>query len=300
LAFSKGSRPLYLVILMVFAVILVSALSAEDPDVKKLNSQEFQQAVEERAFALDPEEDRPATRDENQRAASPRRLPQPTGSSPSGAGVPELKPGPLTVYDESQKVMGLLKPEGGGELQKFEYSYPEGYDIAAVLNEADIPFTTNPQNTGFWTSALVTMAPMFLVLLFFLVFMTRSMQGGGNQMTNFGKSRARRMTKDQPKVTFSDVAGADEAVQELTEIKEFLEAPQKFQKIVPVYRRAPCSPALRAPARRFWRVPWRARPGFRSTPSPALTLWRCTSAWELLALGTSSSRPNRILPPLYL
>ena len=50
-------------------------------------------------------------------------------------------------------------------------------------------------------------------------------------MTSFGKSRARRMTKDQPKVTFSDVAGADEAVQELTEIKEFLEAPQKFQKL---------------------------------------------------------------------
>jgi cell division protease FtsH len=58
-----------------------------------------------------------------------------------------------------------------------------------------------------------------------------SMQGGGNRVMSFGKSRARRMTKDQPKVTFSDVAGADEAVQELTEIKEFLEAPQKFQKL---------------------------------------------------------------------
>jgi cell division protease FtsH len=66
--------------------------------------------------------------------------------------------------------------------------------------------------------------------LFFILFMS-SMQGGGNRVMSFGKSRARRMTKDQPKVTFSDVAGADEAVQELTEIKEFLEAPQKFQKL---------------------------------------------------------------------
>jgi cell division protease FtsH len=57
------------------------------------------------------------------------------------------------------------------------------------------------------------------------------MQGGGNRVMSFGKSRARRMTKDSPKVTFTDVAGADEAVQELMEIKEFLESPQKFQKL---------------------------------------------------------------------
>ena len=114
MAFSKGNGPLYLFVLMVFAVILFSALSAEDPDVKELDSREFQQAVEERAFALDPEEDRPATRGENQRAAGPRGLAQPTGSSSSSAaGGPELKPGPLTIYDESQKVTGLLKAEGG-------------------------------------------------------------------------------------------------------------------------------------------------------------------------------------------
>jgi cell division protease FtsH len=210
LAFSKSNASWYVVILMVFAVILVRALSAEDPDVKKLDSQEFQQAVEERAFVLDPEE----------------------GSSSSAADGSELKPGPLTIYDESQKVTGLLEPDSRGELQQFEYSYPEQYDIAKVLNEANIPFTTDPQNTGFWTSALVTMAPFVLILLLFL-FIMRSAQGGSqsSKMTNFGKSRGKRTSADQPKVTFSDVAGADEAVQELTEIKEFLEAPQKFQKL---------------------------------------------------------------------
>src|ERR671917_559545 len=122
---------------MVFAVILVRALSAEDPDVKKLDSQEFRQAVEESAFALDPEE----------------------GSSTSAADGSEPKPGPLTIYDESQKVTGLLKADGRGEPQEIEYAYPEHYDIARVLNEANIPFTTEPQSVGFWTSALVTMAP---------------------------------------------------------------------------------------------------------------------------------------------
>jgi cell division protease FtsH len=70
-----------------------------------------------------------------------------------------------------------------------------------------------------------------LILLFFL--MMRFLQGGnqGNQIRNFGKSKARQFSKDSPKVTFADVAGANEAVQELTEIKEFLESPQKFQKL---------------------------------------------------------------------
>jgi cell division protease FtsH len=194
---------------MVFAVILVRAISAEDPNVKKLDSQEFQQAVEERTFALDPEE----------------------GSS-SAADGSELKPGPLTIYDESQKVTGLYKADGRGELQEFEYSYPEHYDIARVLDEANIPFTTEPQSVGFWTSALVTMAPFLLILLVFL-FILRSARGGNQSsgMANFGKSRAKRVTANQPKVTLSDVAGANEAVQELIEIKAFLEAPQKFQKL---------------------------------------------------------------------
>src|SRR3712207_6097767 len=79
---------------------------------------------------------------------------------------------------------------------------------------------------------LVGVVPIFLIVLFFL-FMMRRMQGGtqSSELLKFRTSRVRRMTKDQPKVTFSDVAGADEAVQELTEIKEFLEAPQKFQKL---------------------------------------------------------------------
>ena len=188
---------LYFIILMVFAVILVRVLSAGNPDVEEFNNLEFRQAVEDRAFVTD---------------------------------LPENDPDRLTVKDEDQTVTGLYKPEGGGEPKEFEYPYTSLTDVASQLNEANIPFEVDPPNNGFWFTLIGTLAPILLIILFFILFMS-SMQGGGNRVMSFGKSRARRMTKDQPKVTFADVAGAEEAVQELTEIKEFLEAPQKFQKL---------------------------------------------------------------------
>src|SRR6266545_4029614 len=71
----------------------------------------------------------------------------------------------------------------------------------------------------------------YLLLILVLVFLMQQMQGGGNRVMSFGKSKARLVTKDQPKITFQDVAGVDEAVEELLEIKEFLENPAKFQSM---------------------------------------------------------------------
>jgi cell division protease FtsH len=188
---------LYFIILMVFAVILIRVLSAGNPDVEELNNLQFRQAVQDKAFVTD---------------------------------LPENDPNRLTIKDEDQTVTGMYKPPGGGEPKEFEYPYTQLTDVAGQLNDANIPFEVDPPNNGFWFTLIGTLAPILLIILFFILFMS-SMQGGGNRVMSFGKSRARRMTKDQPKVTFSDVAGADEAVQELTEIKEFLEAPQKFQKL---------------------------------------------------------------------
>jgi cell division protease FtsH len=70
---------------------------------------------------------------------------------------------------------------------------------------------------------------LLIILLFF--FLLSQMQGGGSRVMNFGKSRAKLITKDTPKTTFADVAGADEAIEELQEIKEFLQNPAKFQAI---------------------------------------------------------------------
>ncbi|MFL6008531.1 MAG: ATP-dependent zinc metalloprotease FtsH [Rubrobacteraceae bacterium] len=183
--------------MMVFAVILIRVLSAGNPDVEELNNLQFRQAVQDKAFVTD---------------------------------LPENDPNRLTIKDEDQTVTGMYKPPGGGEPKEFEYPYTQLTDVAGQLNDANIPFEVDPPNNGFWFTLIGTLAPILLIILFFILFMS-SMQGGGNRVMSFGKSRARRMTKDQPKVTFADVAGADEAVQELTEIKEFLEAPQKFQKL---------------------------------------------------------------------
>jgi len=193
--FLRSGGLLYFFVLIIFALIMVRVLSAGSPDVRELDSQQFQKSIDDKAFVTD---------------------------------IPKDEEGVLTVLDKDQTVTGKLKD--GNKTDEFEYAYPEQFDIAAAFNEADIPFETDPQNQGFWTGALLSIGPIFLILLLFLFFMS-SMQGGGNRVMSFGKSKAKRMTKDSPQVTFADVAGVDEAVQELTEIKDFLEAPQKFQKL---------------------------------------------------------------------
>jgi cell division protease FtsH len=87
----------------------------------------------------------------------------------------------------------------------------------------------NPQSNSL-LSVLLGWLPFIVIFLLFFVFMNQ-MQGGGSRVMNFGKSRAKLITKDTPKTTFADVAGADEAIEELEEIKEFLQTPAKFQAI---------------------------------------------------------------------
>jgi cell division protease FtsH len=81
-----------------------------------------------------------------------------------------------------------------------------------------------------WLSLLTYVLP-FLIFIGFWIFLMNQVQGGGSKVMSFGKSRAKRLSVDSPKITFRDVAGADEAVEELHEIKEFLENPKKFQAL---------------------------------------------------------------------
>src|SRR5258708_3634429 len=87
----------------------------------------------------------------------------------------------------------------------------------------------NPQGNSL-LNVLLGWLPFIVIFLLFFVFMNQ-MQGGGSRVMNFGKSKAKLITKDTPKTTFADVAGADEAIEELEEIKEFLQTPAKFQAI---------------------------------------------------------------------
>ena len=86
-----------------------------------------------------------------------------------------------------------------------------------------------PGNSAWW-SILTYLLP-FLLFFGFWIFLMNQVQGGGSKVMSFGKSRAKRMAPDSPKITFKDVAGVDEAVEELQEIKEFLENPKKFQAL---------------------------------------------------------------------
>ncbi|KDN83686.1 ATP-dependent zinc metalloprotease FtsH [Kitasatospora cheerisanensis] len=91
-------------------------------------------------------------------------------------------------------------------------------------------YTVSPEKQSTFVSLLFSMLPIVIIVVVFL-FLMNQMQGGGSRVMQFGKSKAKLLTKDTPKTTFSDVAGADEAVEELHEIKEFLQEPAKFQAV---------------------------------------------------------------------
>jgi len=99
-----------------------------------------------------------------------------------------------------------------------------------TLERNDVNYDIEAKGGGGILGALVYILP-FLLFFAFWIFLMNQMQGGGSRVMSFGKSRAKRMSVDAPKITFRDVAGADEAVQELHEIKEFLENPKKFQSL---------------------------------------------------------------------
>jgi len=132
----------------------------------------------------------------------------------------------VTIKTRDLVVEGSIK----GQQKKFSIGFTQGFSMEDYLIKNEIDFNTDVQQQSVWVTLLTTFAPIILIIVFFL-FIMNQMQGGGNKVMSFGKSRAKRMSLDQPKVTFEDVAGVDEAVEELEEIKEFLENPKRFQSL---------------------------------------------------------------------
>ncbi|MBZ5582479.1 MAG: ATP-dependent zinc metalloprotease FtsH [Acidobacteriia bacterium] len=113
----------------------------------------------------------------------------------------------------------------------FKTQIPPTYStIYDIMLEKGVVVNQEDTSSNSWISMLVNLSP-FIVLLAFWIFMMRQMQSGGNKALSFGKSRARLHSTQQKKVTFKDVAGVEEAKEELQEIIEFLREPQKFQKL---------------------------------------------------------------------
>jgi cell division protease FtsH len=117
--------------------------------------------------------------------------------------------------------------------EKFSTGYPPNTEESLVdlLKQSETTQTTVHGTGGSSLLSLLTYILPFVLFFGFWIFLMNQMQGGGSRVMNFGKSKAKRMSVDAPKITFRDVAGVDEAVQELQEIKEFLENPKKFQAL---------------------------------------------------------------------
>ncbi len=102
--------------------------------------------------------------------------------------------------------------------------------LTTLMLDHNVTFDSKGTGGFSWVGILVSMLP-FVILIAFWIFLMNQVQGGGSKVMSFGKSRAKRMAPDSPKIGFKDVAGVDEAVEELQEIKEFLENPKKFQAL---------------------------------------------------------------------
>jgi cell division protease FtsH len=144
------------------------------------------------------------------------------------------------VENEPEGIRSVLfKPKGqeievtrkSGETIKVNYASPQAQiEFQNLLERQNVAFDSEGTGASAWWSILTYLLP-FLLFFGFWIFLMNQVQGGGSKVMSFGKSRAKRMSPDSPKVTFKDVAGAEEAVEELQEIKEFLENPKKFQAL---------------------------------------------------------------------
>ncbi|GAA2044526.1 ATP-dependent zinc metalloprotease FtsH [Agromyces tropicus] len=137
------------------------------------------------------------------------------------------------VDGENRVDLTLAKAEEDlGTQVQFYYVTPRGDDIVAAVDAANPSdgFNDEVPQPNWFLSMLGILLPLVLIGLFFWI-MLSGMQGGGNRVMQFGKSKAKLVSKESPKVTFDDVAGAEEAIEELHEIKEFLKEPAKFQAV---------------------------------------------------------------------
>ncbi len=148
----------------------------------------------------------------------------------------------LTTGDDNSvkvKLKDGFKIEGSSQVRA-SYIGDQGAAIADRLQRiqdgqvkgVSLPdgYTVSPSKQNAFVGILLSLLPFVLIVLVFL-FLMNQMQGGGSRVMQFGKSKAKLITKDTPKTTFADVAGCDEAVEELQEIKEFLQEPAKFQAV---------------------------------------------------------------------
>jgi len=131
----------------------------------------------------------------------------------------------VTITKPENQILGTLK--SGIKFKSYAPDYP---DLVKELQAKSIKITAKPDHTPWYMNVLFNFGPIIL-LVFLWVFFMRQMQTGGNKALSFGRSKAKLVSEKGIKITFSDVAGIEEAKEEVQEIIEFLKDPQKFQKL---------------------------------------------------------------------
>jgi cell division protease FtsH len=132
---------------------------------------------------------------------------------------------PMLIKGEDRIIEGEL-----ADGTKFTVSFLENYEVTQLLLDNGLPFKVDNQQQSIWLQILINAIP-FIIMFGLIFFMMNQLQGGGSKVLQFGKSKARIVTKGKKRVTFKDVAGVEEAVEELREIEEFLENPGKFKSM---------------------------------------------------------------------
>jgi cell division protease FtsH len=209
--------PGFYVLVALVVLLSMGAVVNRSSDVQKLTSQEFYQALKDGQVLPEPA---PVINDRSDTVTG--RLWK--GPIPKEvAGKTDVKP---EVYKKIKNLDKLTKPF------KVTYASAEGEKFAVVtaLQNSKTPYKVNKEDQSIWVSMLYNFLPILLMIGLFM-WIINSTQGGGSRIMQFGKARTKTISKDQPKTTFADVAGCDEAIEELNEIKEFLENPAKFAAI---------------------------------------------------------------------
>jgi cell division protease FtsH len=162
------------------------------------------------------------------------------GKSSFGEFQQQLAAGDLAtvvLHTKDLSVDVTTRAQNGQASKRYTVGYPESYGAvltnkleAAVQDRRLNDYDVKPARSSVILSLLTYVFPI-LIFIGFWIFLMNQVQGGGSKVMSFGKSRAKRLSVDSPKITFRDVAGVDEAVEELHEIKEFLENPKKFQAL---------------------------------------------------------------------
>lgn len=131
----------------------------------------------------------------------------------------------VVIEKPENLITGTLK--GGESFKTYAADYP---DLVKELREKKVSITAKPESTPWYINVLFNFGPIILLVVLWVFFM-KQMQTGGNKALSFGKSKAKLVSEKGVKITFKDVAGVEEAKEEVQEIIDFLKDPQKFQKL---------------------------------------------------------------------